>query len=834
MAGHSLIFVVVGVGAAFLFLAVWFFVLSKIRKSGSLDRATNLTLLLVSVSREENPESKEGKKDDKEIIGVMEQFLVSFSRLKDSFFREIACGPPHIVLEIASPFDSESISFYLAVSQRFAATAEKQIYGFFPGAMVKNITEDFNIFSPQGASSGTYLTLKKPAFLPVRTYKNLESDPLNNIANAFSKMKKMNEGAALQLVIRPISSKWRRKGVLIARRMKQGESFSKAKSGGFLRFMEEFIKLGKSDKSQDLNQFQTPREELRQLTPGEEDLLKAIEEKTFRPAFETNIRLMASAESQERADEILSHLVESFEQFQTMEMNSFTKKSPFSLKEMIFNFSFRNFSPHYKSILNTEELASIFHFPIASTQTPKLDVIKAKTAASPPDLPTEGLLIGRNIHREMETPIYLEREDRRRHLYTIGQTGTGKSVFLEGLITQDIKNGEGVCVIDPHGELVESILKRIPQERIEDVILFDPADIEMPMGLNLLEYDKPEQKTFVINEMINIFDKLYDLRQTGGPMFEQYMRNAMLLVMSHPSSGSTLMEISKVLSDSDFRKFKLDHCDNQVVVDFWTKEAEKAGGEAALVNIVPYITSKLTTFVTNDIMRPIIAQQQSAFNFREAMDSQKIVLINLSKGKIGDLNANLLGMVIVGKILMSAMGRVDIPEEERKDFYLYIDEFQNVTTESIASILSEARKYRLSLTIAHQFIQQLEEKIRDAVFGNVGSLVTFRIGSNDAEFMVKQFEPVFSQQDLINADNFNAFVKIMARGEVTKPFSLKTYPLTESPADFSQTVKDFSRVHYGKERLVVEEELRERMNFLAGSSPVAASGSSVESDMPVK
>ncbi|MEA3273251.1 MAG: type IV secretion system DNA-binding domain-containing protein [Patescibacteria group bacterium] len=833
MAEYSWEFFII-VGLLFILAMAWFFVISKIRKGGKLNRATNLALFLITVPREEDSENKEDKKDDKEIIGIMEQFLVSFSRMRDTSWREMFCGPPHIALEIANPFDSESISFYLAVPKRFSATAEKQIYGFFPKAVVKNTPKDFNIFTPQGASAGTYLTLKRQSFLPLKTYKNLETDPLNNIANALSKLKKMRAGAALQLVIRPISPKWRRKGVLVARRMKQGESFGKANSNGFTRFFAELLKVRADSKPKEMNQFQTPKEDLRQLTPAEEELLKAIEDKTLRPAFEVNLRLMASADTKDEANEILSHLVESFEQFKTMDMNELVTKKPFSLKELVFNFSFRNFITRYKSILNTEELASIFHFPIASTQTPKLNVVKAKVAAAPPDLPTEGLLIGKNVYRETEAPIYLQKKDRYRHLYTIGQTGTGKSVFLEELIRQDIQNGEGVCVIDPHGELVESVLECVPEERIEDVILFDPSDIEKPMGLNLLEYDKPEQKTFVINEMINIFDKLYDLKQTGGPMFEQYMRNAMLLVMSHPASGSTLMEISKVLADPDFRKFKIDHCDNQVVVDFWTKEAEKAGGEAALANVVPYVTSKLTTFVTNDIMRPIISQQQSAFNFREAMDSKKIVLINLSKGKIGELNANLLGMVIVGKILMSAMSRVDIPEEQRQDFYLYIDEFQNVTTESIASILSEARKYHLSLTIAHQFIQQLDEKIRDAVFGNVGSVVSFRIGANDSEFMANQFAPVFSQQDLINVDNFKAFIKVMINGAVSKPFSIETYPSKERQTNFSQAVKDFSRNRYGKDRTIVEEELRKRMDFLTQAPGEGSSDSAAESDMPVK
>ncbi|MEA2089085.1 MAG: type IV secretory system conjugative DNA transfer family protein, partial [Patescibacteria group bacterium] len=469
-----------------------------------------------------------------------------------------------------------------------------------------------------------------------------------------------------------------------------------------------------------------------------------------------------------------------------------------------------------KIVLNSEEMASLFHFPLASSQTPNIQWLSSKEAPAPNNMPDSGIVLGENVYREAKTLIRISRSDRTRHIYAIGKSGTGKSEFLSNMAKQDILNGDGVAVIDPHGDLVNDILDTIPNERAEDVIYFDPANIERPMGINLLEYNKkyPEQKTFVINEMISIFDKLYDLKQTGGPMFEQYMRNAMLLVMEDPESGSTLMEISKVLADPDFRKYKLSKCLNPVVKDFWQKEAEKAGGDAALANMVPYITSKLNTFISNDIMRPIIGQQKSAFDLRTIMDKRKILLVNLSKGKIGEMNSYLLGMVLVGKILMSALSRTDIPRNERKDFYLYLDEFQNFITESITVILSEARKYRLNLNIAHQYIGQLSQKqdtsIRDAIFGNVGTIVSFKVGAEDAEFLSKEFAPVFSAYDLVNIDKFNAYVKLIIDNQPTRAFNMKTFPLRKNKISNKDRIKQFSKLKYGNDRSIIEAEILKR------------------------
>jgi hypothetical protein len=389
---------------------------------------------------------------------------------------------------------------------------------------------------------------------------------------------------------------------------------------------------------------------------------------------------------------------------------------------------------------------------------------------------------------------------------------------MKSMVKQDIEEGRGVCVIDPHGDFAEDALGFVPRERAEDVIYFNPSDVDRPMGLNMLEYDPkyPEQKTFVINEMLKIFDKLYDLKSTGGPMFEQYMRNAMILVMDDPESGSTLMEIPKVLSDEEFRKYKLERCKTQVVKDFWIKEAQKAGGEASLQNMVPYITSKLTPFIANDVMRPIIGQQISAFNVREAMDGQKILLLNLSKGKLGDLNAYLIGMVLVGKILMASLSRTDMRPEERKDFYLYIDEFQNFLTDSISSILSEARKYGLDLTIAHQFVGQLTEKgggtvIRDAIFGNVGTMTAFRIGAEDAEFLVKEFQPVFGEYDLLNVEAFTANMKLLIENTASRPFNFHPIaPERPKTRELAEMIRELSRYKYGRKRELVEAEILER------------------------
>ena len=525
-----------------------------------------------------------------------------------------------------------------------------------------------------------------------------------------------------------------------------------------------------------------------------------MELKISKPLLSVNLRVLVSAASQYQTDAILESVVGGFSQF-SARRNELKIIKPRNPKNLVYQFSFREFDDAQSMILNTEELASLFHLPSSSTEIPKIKWLKSKEAVAPANLPKSGILIGETSFRGERKPVYLTEDDRRRHIYIIGQTGVGKSTLITNMVIDDIKNGKGVAIIDPHGDLIEKILGAIPKERVDDVIVFDPSDIRRSLGMNMLEYNfnKPEEKTFIVNEMFNILDKLYDMKTVGGPMFEQYTKNAILLLMEDAlNESATLMDIPRVFTDVDFRNEKLSRVKNPVVIDFWEKEAAKATGEHSLANMAPYITSKFNNFIANDYVRPIISQAKSAFDFRKVMDEGKILLVNLSKGKIGDINANLLGMIITGKILMAALSRVDMPEDQRRDFNLYIDEFQNFTTDSISTILSEARKYRLNLIMAHQFIAQLTEKIRDAVFGNVGSIISFRVGATDAEFLVKQFAPVFNENDLVNIDNFNAYAKILINGQTSKPFNIKTLLPEKGDKETGDKIKELSRLKYGR------------------------------------
>ncbi len=803
-----LIYMIVGLSAVlFVILFIDFY-----KERGRITRSLNMTLLLITMPQKQlkKDDGAPRREEEKEHIGIAEQFLSTLINIAEkSEFKKFIYGDPYVVFEMVLENIGEEIKFYMAIPRGLETLIEKQINAYYPDASIELI-EDYNIFTPLGYHIGSSLRLNSHYLLPIKTYKNLEYDPLENISNSLSKLEKEGEGAAIQIIIKRASSEWAAKGQKVMQLMSEGKSFNEALKGK--NILEDFFKTFEDKKEHELKN-------KKPLTPVDEAKIKAIGEKISKNGFWANIRLIASAKDEMRAKKILEHLENAFQQFASPQLNffKFNRYKGRKLKKLLFNYSFRIFDNKEQLLLNTEEIASIFHFPSVEVAAPKIKWLKARTSPPPPNLPQEGIILGNNIYRGEETIIRMLREDRRRHFYIIGQTGTGKTNFMKEMIRQDIQNGDGVAVIDPHGEFAETVLGYIPPERVEDVVYFNPADFSRPTGLNMLEFDEryPEQKTLVINEMFNIFDKLYDLRTVGGPMFEQYMKNSMFLVMEDPESGSTLMEISKVLTDEEFRAYKLSKTKNQVVYDFWTKEAEKVKGEASLAELAPYITSKLNMFVANDIMRPIIGQQHSAFNFRKIMDEGKILVVNLSKGRLGDINAYLLGLIIVGKLLIASLSRTDMPEEQRKDFYLYIDEFQNFITDSIATILSEARKYKLNLILAHQFIGQLlkssgDTKVRDAVFGNVGSMVAFRVGPEDAEFLKKFFEPVFSERDLINVPNFNAYVRLIINNYISPPFSMKINKAAVPNEEIKKQVIQFSRLKYGRDITEIERTIIER------------------------
>jgi len=721
----------------------------------------------------------------------------------------------HFSFEIVASHNR--IAFYVVSPIHDARYMEQQIHAYYPEAVIEEV-EDYNSFHLKGQIAGAYLKTNRSFIFPLKTYQKMEVDPMNSLINVLSKLDK-DESLAIQYTVRSARGAWHGRVRRIVNKINQKNSVSEGlKAGNFLYILLSFF--GDLFKGSNKNKNKPETSEApKKLSTVEEEMMKAIEEKNLKAGLDVNLRVITCAKTKEQANVYLENIASAFSEYNNFSYgNVFSRAHKKSVDQIVKNFIYRRFQDKISFLLNSEELASIFHFPLRTTETPNILWLTAKIAPAPATLPNEGISLGENVYRSIKKEIRMKRQDRRRHSYIIGKSGTGKSVLLANMAIQDIQNGEGVCVLDPHGDLVQDILERIPPERAEDVIIFSPADLERPMALNLLEYDPlyPEQKSFVINEMIGIFDKLYDLKSTGGPMFEQYMRNAMLLIMDDPDSGSTLMEIPKVLADEEFRKLKLSRCKNQTVVDFWRKEAEKAGGEAALANIVPYITSKLTSFISNDMMRPIIGQQKSAFNLREVMDKQKILLIDLPKGLVGEMNAYLLGMILVGKILMAALSRTDMPSENRKDFYLYIDEFQNFTTNSICQILSEARKYALNLIIAHQYIGQLSKgqntEIKDAVFGNVGTIISFKIGSEDAEFLVKEFEPVFNEYDLINVDIGMACIKLLVDNSSSRPFSLKTiWPMLGiKRAGIADKIRSLSRLKYGQNVRLVEAEISRR------------------------
>jgi hypothetical protein len=812
------------------------FVIGGLKEKDPLWKSLKMSLYEILVP-ENKPADKGGSaKPLKELLSSMEQFYAGMCAVNDNNSSDNV-----FAFEIAVANHSDEFIFYCAVPDSKRSLFEKQILSVFPDAKVTERKDDYNIFNEKGATVASYAHHKKNHIFPIKTYDQFDHDPINALLNSFSKIDEHDEGASIQIIFKPVGDFYNGKYKKALEKIQKGDKLSEAidiayttgekvlkgigkglESGvkGVFDAIGSMASSGAKDKAQgedDDAKALKKRQESgdKGMRPENETASKEIQNKLSSLVLASNIRIVASSKNEAAAMEILTDLEASFNQFEDTNGNrlEFIRPNKAKLQKELDAFTYRSFDDSENCPLSLKELATIMHMPVVGKiSTSQVKLTKSGTSPAPVGLPQKGTLLGINSDRGRDTKIYMTDEDRLRHFYVIGQTGTGKTTLLKNMILQDMKRGDGVCFIDPHGSDVEDILSLVPPERFGDVIYFDPAYTARPMALNMLEYDTrfPEQKTFVVNEMLSIFNKLFDMKVAGGPMFEQYFRNAVLLTIDDPSSGNTLVDVSRVLSNKAFREAKLLKCTNPLVVQFWREVAEKAGGEASLANIVPYIVSKFDNFLANDIMRPVIAREKSTFNFRDIMDNKKILLVNLSKGRLGDINANLIGLILVGKILMSALSRVDSIGKDLPPFYLYIDEFQNVTTDSIATILSEARKYKLSMTIAHQFIKQLEDKIKNAVFGNVGSMAIFRVGVEDGEFLAKQFEPVFTEKDIINIDNYNAYMKMLANGKPVKPFNIMCPNIPKGDRDVAGKLKELSYLTYGQERSIIEDEINQK------------------------
>lgn len=421
----------------------------------------------------------------------------------------------------------------------------------------------------------------------------------------------------------------------------------------------------------------------------------------------------------------------------------------------------------------------------------------------PPVNPDIAVFAKTNYRGQMR-PFGIKLDDRRRHMYVIGKTGMGKSTLLENMIIQDIRAGHGLAVVDPHGDLVETVIKYIPSYRINDVIYFNPSDVDYPIAFNILEAVNPTQRTLVVSGLVAVFKKIWV--DSWGPRLEYILRNTLLALIEYP--GSTLLGVTRMLVDNEYQKKVVAHITDPIVKTFWQKEFSAFNNQFRTEAIAP-IQNKIGQFLQSSVIRNIVGQPKSTIDMREIMDSGKIILLNLAKGRIGEDNSALLGAMAITKLQLAAMSRIDIPEKDRRDMFLYVDEFQNFATESFANILSEARKYHLDLIVAHQYIEQLDETVQAAVFGNVGTITCFRVGATDAEFLAKEFEPVFTETDLVNLTKFDMYLKLMIDGVASEPFSATGLPpiKAQPPEGFEETVIKVSRERYARDRASVEDKI---------------------------
>jgi hypothetical protein len=753
---------------AFLLAILGYIVFTLYRYKDREERSLESTLLQIAV-----PKGNEIK------IDAMEQLFASLYSIKKGGWKQKFSSQPAISFEIVAK--TEDIRFYVWSPIKIKDLIEKQIHGAYPDAEIVEVPE-YNIFSEEGHVAYKSYQLAKGNYFPIKTFKDLPTDPMAALTSALAKMG-LGEAAAIQVLISPAGSDWQKQGAKFISDTKKQES------------NPEKAKFSTSAKT-----------------------LEAVESEIAKPGFETSIRVVCVSNSADMAKANLDNISSAFQQFSS-ENNNLKSRKIRDKGSFVEDFLYRYQSRFHlfgnrMSILNSEELATIYHFPNKQVTTPHIYWLYSKRAPAPAEIPTEGLLLGVSTYGGVKRPVYIGDDDRRRHIYIIGATGVGKSELLKELIMQDIRAGKGVCFIDPH-DTVRQILPLIPPERAEDVIYFSPGDSDRPMGLNLLEAKTEDEQHFAATAVINMMYKLFDPYKTGivGPRFEHGVRNAMLTVMQ-AQPGGTFVEVMQVMQRSDYVRELLPRVKDPIVRRYWTDQIAQTA-DFHKSEVLDYTVSKFGRFVTNRMIRNIIGQSKSSFDFREVMDKGKILLIDLAKGEIGEENSNFLGLILVPRILMAAMSRQDVPEESRRDFFLYVDEFQNFATPDFAVILSEARKYRLNLCVANQFIGQVEDEVKNAVFGNVGTKIAFRVGVTDAGYLAHEFTPTFGEDDLINIERYHAYVKTIVHNEPVPPFSidltkdLKKAKEMENPR-IAEIIREMSRLKYGHDVKLVEAEIIRR------------------------
>lgn len=796
----------------------------QLREQKNYERGLKMVPLYIHLPPPSD-DKESGARDEREINDeVISKAQIVYSIIASTLQKGMKhkfYGQRHFSFEIIGTYGS--VRFYAAVPVALVDVVSQAIISAYPNARLEEVAEH-NIFSPIGKLSGTVggeLTLKESFAYPIATYQDIKRDPLQTILNALAGLDK-EDGVGIQILMRPADSSWRKQASTIASKKRKGNGSNKASAelGAWTKQFATALWKVPEDKAKEGGKDKP------ELSSLEQNTLDAIDDKTRHPGYETLIRVVASSNISQRAQTVLNQVVAAFSLFDAPGKNGFKYTPARDIESFVTGYILRFFPQESSaSILNAVELAGIFHFPDQrNIPTTQLERQQSKQVDAPRNMPQDGLFLGYNVFRGAKRPIRISFGDRQRHMYIVGQTGTGKSTFMENLALQDMLNGDGFAYIDPHGDGAEKLLSMVPKERTEDIIYFCPSDTEFPIGLNMFEYQNPDQKDFLVQECINMLYKLYDPQRQGiiGPRYEHMFRNLALTIMADPNGG-TFIDIPKLFSSEAFVKEKLKYVKDQNVLDFWLKEIPASQRSSEFGEVKAWVVSKFGAFLSNEMMRNIIGQTKSSFNLRDIMDNKKILIVNLSKGKTGDLNSKLLGMIFVMKFQAAAMSRADIPLDQRQPFCLYVDEFQNFSTDSFATIMSEARKYNLNLIVANQFTTQLTDEIRDAVFGNMGTVVSFRIGQNDMDVLSKYFQPLFDADDLLRVPNYNAIVRTLVGGVPTPPFSMATVPPLGTPNQkLADAMKQLSAAKFGRPRAQVSEEIFARLRAREDEAPAQA------------
>lgn len=752
------------------------------------------------------------KANDKSELAAEQLFASLHGILRDKSELKYSGGiQEHLSFEIASV--NGQIRFYAWVPRTLQSFVEGQIYSQYPTVQIH--TADIDYVTHERQHSVTYtseITLTDSEFLPIKTFQNFEVDPLAGITGTLAKLESTGEELWVQVLVRPIADDWHKASDNWIKSVKNGNPFAFLSGGFSLKWIAGFLEALWQPPAQSSGGSTAPKE----LSDRDKNRIAEAEKKATKLGYQVKMRLAYLGESEANAKLRMQAIVGTFKQFNSTNLNGFRMSSPSFKPEDLAKYSQRQFGDR-GFLLNIEELASVFHLPHTNVETPNIVWASSKTAEPPAKLPiiTGDSAVDENISafgltnfRGINHQFGMLRYDRSRHVYIIGQTGAGKSGMLELFALSDIFHGQGYAIIDPHGDFAINNMRFIPGSRLQDVVYFNPADTAFPLGFNPLEVTDPNQKTNISSEVIGVLKRMFG--DSWGPRLEYILRYTILALLDRPET--TMLDITRMLTDKKFRKDTLTYCKDTVVLQFWNVEFASWTDKFQAEAIAP-VLNKVGAFTANPVIRNIIGQPKSTFNIRKIMDEGKILIVNLSKGLIGEDNASILGSFLVTKIQLAAMSRSDIPDiKDRRPFYLYVDEFQNFATDSFATILSEARKYGLNLTVANQYISQMSDTVRDAVFGNVGTMISFRVSADDAPILAKQFEPQFEPNDLLQMHNRHFIINMVINGEKAPAFSATTLTLPPAQTDNTGRIIEHTRQVYSRDRADIEQEISSAIN----------------------